>query len=166
MRLRLLAAVRALLKDPSLVTAPDAARLAAVVLLAKSRAPKGMPDDNQASIWGAELGRWLGTSESTVHHAVLPALRESGAVRTRVVTDAKGQPTGLDCLVMPVWQARRRGGAAHPLALSRTELATLLRLLEALFGPGWAPKNQEPTPPGLLAGRTGRGLRRTVWVCC
>ncbi|WP_329453194.1 hypothetical protein OG894_42100 (plasmid) [Streptomyces sp. NBC_01724] len=149
--------MRALLKDPSLVTAPDAARLAAVVLLAKSRAPKGMPDDNQASIWGAELGRWLGTSESTVHHAVLPALRESGAVRTRVVTDAKGQPTGLDCLVMPVWQARRRGGAAHPLALSRTELATLLRLLEALFGPGWAPKNQEPTPPGLLAGRTGRG---------
>ncbi|WP_331762322.1 hypothetical protein OG612_45065 (plasmid) [Streptomyces sp. NBC_01527] len=157
MRLRLLDAVRALLADPSLVKAPDAARLAAVVLLAKSRAPKGRPLDNQASIWGAELGRWLGMSVSTVHHAVLPSLKKSGAVRTQVVTNAKGQPTGLDCLVMPLWRARHKGGASHPLALSRAELATLLRLIEALFGPGWAPKNRVPTPPGLLAERTGRG---------
>ncbi len=157
MRLRLLAAVQALLADPSLSGVPDAARLSAVVLYAKSRAPQGRSDDNQTSIWGAELGRWLGMSESTVHHAVLPTLRRSGAVRTRVVTDAAGQPTGLDCLVMPLWRARRAGGVTHPLALSKVELATLLRLLEVLFGPGWSPKDKPPVAAGLLAGRTGRG---------
>lgn len=155
--MRLLAAVRALLTDPSLAGLSHAARLSAVVLYAKSRAPQGRRDDNRTSIWGAELGRWLGMSESTVHHAVLPTLRKSGALRTQVVTDAKGRPTGLDCLLMPLWQARREGGVAHPLALSKTDLATLLRLVEALFGPGWAPEGREPTPPGLLAGRTGRG---------
>ncbi|MFE2499707.1 hypothetical protein [Streptomyces scopuliridis] len=157
MRLRLLTAVRALLADPSLAGLKDAPRLAAVVLFAKSRAPQGCEDDNQTSIWGSELGRWLGMTESTVHHKVLPALRGSGALRTRVVTDAKGHPTGLDCLVMPLWEARRTGGVAHPLALSKSELATLLRLIEALFGHGWAPKGKEPTPPGLLAGRKGKG---------
>ncbi|MEV0694855.1 hypothetical protein [Streptomyces sp. NPDC050388] len=99
----------------------------------------------------------MGMKESTVHHKVLPMLRGSGALRTRVVRDAKGRPTGLDCLVMPLWNARKGGGATHPLALSKMELATLLRLIEALFGPGWAPKDKEPTPPGLLAGRTGKG---------
>jgi hypothetical protein len=99
MRGRLLAAVRTLLADPSLAGVPDVARLAAVVLFAKARAPQGRPDDNQTSTWGAELGRWLGMTESTVHHNVLPVLRKTGAVRTRLVTDAKGQPTGLDCLV-------------------------------------------------------------------
>ncbi|MFF4044681.1 hypothetical protein [Streptomyces sp. NPDC001816] len=157
MRLRLLAAVRALLADPSLAGLKDAPRLAAVVLYAKSRAPRGRVDDNQSSIWGAELGRWLGVKETTVHHRVLPALRGSGALRTRVVTDAKGHPTGLDCLVMPLWTARKNGGAADPLALSKAELATLLRLIEALFGPGWTPKGKEPIPAGLLAGRTGKG---------
>ncbi|MFE9889254.1 hypothetical protein [Streptomyces scopuliridis] len=157
MRLRLLTAVRALLADPSLAGLKDAPRLATVVLFAKSRAPQGCEDDNQTSIWGSELGRWLGMTESTVHHKVLPALRDSGALRTRVVTDAKGHPTGLDCLVMPLWEARRTGGVAHPLALSKSELATLLRLIEALFGHGWAPKGKEPTPPGLLARRKGKG---------
>ncbi|MFF4732861.1 hypothetical protein ACFY3M_48080 [Streptomyces mirabilis] len=136
---------------------PDAARLAAAVLFAKSRAPRGRPDDNQTSTWGAELGRWLGMTESTVHHDVLPVLRKTGAVRTRVVTDAKGQPTGLDCLVMPLWRARRAGGAGHPLAVTRSELAVLLRLCEVLFGPGWAPKDRAPVPAGMLASRTGRG---------
>lgn len=157
MRERLLAAVRALLADPSLAGVPDAARLAAVVLFAKSRAPQGRPDDNQTSTWGAELGRWLGVKESSVHHDVLPVLRERGAVRTRVVTDAKGHPTGLDCLVMPLWRARRAGGPGHPLALTRSELAVLLRLCEVLFGPGWTPKDKAPVPAGMLASRTGRG---------
>ncbi|MFE7805887.1 hypothetical protein ACFU51_14720 [Streptomyces sp. NPDC057430] len=156
MRTRLLAAVRALLTDPSLAGVPDVGRLAAVVLYAKSRAPQGRPEDNTTSTWGPELGRWMGVTESTVHHSALPSLRASGAVRTRVVTDAQGHPTGLDCLVMPLWRARR-AGAGHPLALSRAELATLLRLIEALFGPGWAPKDKAPVPAGLLAGRTGRG---------
>lgn len=157
MRLRLLAAVQALLADPSIVGLKDAAKLAAIVLYAKSRAPQGEKDDNQTSIWGAELGRWLGMTESTVHHKVLPPLRGTDALHTKVVRDGKGHPTGLKCLVMPLWNARKSGGAAHPLALDKAELATLLHLIEALFGPGWTPEGKEPTPPGLLAGRTGKG---------
>ncbi|WP_159062628.1 hypothetical protein [Streptomyces caniscabiei] len=157
MRLRLLAAVQALLADPSIAGLKDAPKLAAVVLYAKSRAPKGEKNDNQTSIWGAELGRWLGMKESTVHHKVLPVLRGTDALHTQVVRNAKGHPTGLNCLVMPLWNARKNGGAAHPLALDKAELATLLRLIEALFGPGWTPEDKEPTPPGLLAGRTGKG---------
>ncbi|MFD3621496.1 hypothetical protein ACFWWT_41115 [Streptomyces sp. NPDC058676] len=157
MRLRLLAAVQALLSDPSIAGLKDAPRLAAVVLYAKSRAPKGEKNDLLTSIWGSELGRWMGVKESTVHHKVLPVLRSSGALRTRVVTDAKGHPTGLDCLVMPLWNAHHGGGAGHPLALTKAELATLLRLIEALFGHGWTPEGKEPTPPGLLAGRRGKG---------
>lgn len=157
MRLRLRAAVQALLSDPSIAGLKDAAKLAAVVLYAKSRAPQGEKDDLQTSIWGSELGRWMGVKESTVHHKVLPVLRSSGALRTRVVRDAKGHPTGLDCLVMPLWNAHHCGGAGRPLALSKAELATLLRLIEALFGHGWTPENKEPTPPGLLADRTGKG---------
>ncbi|MFJ9634502.1 hypothetical protein ACIRU8_43100 [Streptomyces sp. NPDC101175] len=157
MRLRLRDAVHALLADPSIVGLKDAPKLAAVVLYAKSRAPRGGKNDLQTSVWGAELGRWMGVKESTVHHKVLPVLRGTDALHTLVVRDAKGHPTGLDCLVMPLWKARRGGGAGHPLALEKAELATLLRLLEALFGHGWTPENKEPTPPGLLAGRTGRG---------
>ncbi|WP_216586605.1 hypothetical protein [Streptomyces brasiliscabiei] len=157
MRLRLLAAIRALLADPSLAGLGDAARLAAVVLYAKTRAPEGRKDDLQSYIWGAELGRWLGMTESTVHHNVLPVLREADALHTRMVTNDEGHPVGLDCLVMPLWRAHQGEGAAHPLALSKVELSVLLRLLEALFGPGWAPEDKDPTPPGLLAGRTGKG---------
>ncbi|MET9760029.1 hypothetical protein ABZ016_13385 [Streptomyces sp. NPDC006372] len=157
MRLRLLAAVQTLLSDPSIAGLKDAPKLAVVVLYAKSRAPQGEKNDLQTSIWGSELGRWMGVKESTVHHKVLPVLRGSGALRTRVVRDAKGHPTGLDCLVMPLWNAHHGGGAGHPLALTKAELSTLLRLLEALFGHGWTPENREATPPGLLAGRTGKG---------
>ncbi|MGW5401379.1 hypothetical protein [Streptomyces sp. NPDC003952] len=157
MRLRLRDAVQALLADPSIAGLKDAPKLAAVVLYAKSRAPKGQKNDLQTSTWGAELGRWIGVKSSTVHHKVLPVLRGSDGVHTQVVTDAKGHPTGLDCLVMPLWRAHHGGGAGHPLALTKAELATLLRLLEALFGHGWTPEDKEPTPPGLLAGRTGKG---------
>ncbi|WP_331736955.1 hypothetical protein OG426_55730 (plasmid) [Streptomyces canus] len=157
MRLRLLAAVQALLSDSSIAGLKDAPKLAAVVLYAKSRAPKGEKNDLQTSIWGAELGRWLGMKESMVHHKVLPALRGTDALHTKVVRDAEGHPTGLDCLVMPLWNARKGGGAGHPLALDKAELATLLRLCEALFGPGWTPEGKEPTLPGRLAGRTGKG---------
>ncbi|MFF0386886.1 hypothetical protein [Streptomyces sp. NPDC004286] len=157
MRLRLRNAVHALLADPSIAALKDAPKLAAVVLYAKSRAPKGKDDDLQTSIWGAELGRWMGVKESTVHHKVLPVLRGSDAVHTLVVRDREGHPTGLDCLVMPLWRAHHGGGAGHPLALTKAELATLLHLCEALFGHGWTPKDKEPTPPGLLAGRTGKG---------
>ncbi|WP_371097734.1 hypothetical protein [Streptomyces sanglieri] len=157
MRLRLLAAVQALLADPSIAGQSDVARLAAVVLYAKSRAPKGEKNDNVTSIWVAELGRWMGVGESTVNRRVLVPLRESDGLHTQVVRNAKGHPTGLRCLVMPLWRARTHGGAGHPLALNKAELATLLHLIEALFGPGWTPEDKEPTPPGLLAGRRGKG---------
>ncbi|MFI0763208.1 hypothetical protein ACH4PX_38135 [Streptomyces anulatus] len=157
MRLRLRDAVQALLADPAIAGQSDVARLAAVVLYAKSRAPKGKKNDNQTSIWVAELGRWMGVGESTVNRRVLMPLRASDGLHTKVKRNAEGHPTGLDCLVMPLWNARKNGGAAHPLALSQAELATLLHLIEALFGPGWTPEGKEPTPPGLLAGRTGKG---------
>ncbi|WP_424864007.1 hypothetical protein [Streptomyces sp. MMS24-I29] len=156
-RLRLRAAVRALLADPSIAGQSDVAKLAAVVLFAKSRAPKGYKDDNVSSIWVAELGRWMGVGESTVNRRGLAPLRASDGLHTEVVTDAHGHPTGLRCLVMPLWRARTHGGAGHPLALDKAELATLLHLIEALFGHGWAPEGKEPTPPGLLASRLGKG---------
>ncbi|MCL3998190.1 hypothetical protein [Streptomyces lavenduligriseus] len=157
MRLRLRDAVQALLADPSITGQSDVAKLATVVLYAKSRAPKGEKNDNVTSIWVAELGRWMGVGESTVNRRVLAPLRTSDGLHTKVVRDAKGHPTGLECLVMPLWRARKNGGAAHPLALTKSELATLLRLCEALFGPGWTPEGKEPTPPGILAGRRGKG---------
>ncbi|MCX5434767.1 hypothetical protein OHU11_42065 (plasmid) [Streptomyces sp. NBC_00257] len=157
MRLRLLAAVQALLADESIAGQSDVAKLAAVVLLAKSRAPKGHEDDNVTSIWVAELGRWMGLGESTVHRRALAPLRASDGLHTEEVRDGRGYPTGLKCLVMPLWRARTHGGAGHSLALDKSELATLLHLIEALFGPGWAPEGKEPTPPGLLAGRKSKG---------
>ncbi|MGX1797356.1 hypothetical protein [Streptomyces sp. 604F] len=160
MRLRLRAAVQALLADPSLDGLGDTARLATIVLYAKSRASRGRKNDLQTSIWCAELGRWLGVSTSTIHHDVLPPLKRTDALHTQVVPNEWGHPTGLDCLVMPLWHAHRqvkKQGGKHPLVLSKVELAVLLRLIEALFGPGWEPEGKGPTPPGLLAGRTGRG---------
>ncbi|MFI6881168.1 hypothetical protein ACIBL6_47760 [Streptomyces sp. NPDC050400] len=157
MRLRLRAAVQALLTDPSVSELADPAKLGAVVLYAKSRAPEGRKTDNQASIWVAQLGLWLGVGESSVHRYVLEPLRRADVLHTKEARNAVGRPTGLDCLVMPLWRARKSGGAGHPLALSKAELATLLRLVEALFGPGWSPEDREPTPPGLLAGRHGKG---------
>ncbi|MFJ6437821.1 hypothetical protein [Streptomyces sp. NPDC091416] len=156
-KMRLLAAVQALLTDPSIAGLKDAPKLAAVVLYAKSRAPQGRRDDLQTSIWVAELGRWMGVGASTVDRNVLAPLRKSDALHTEVARDGKGHPTGLECLVMPLWNAHHGGGAGHPLALAAAELATLLRLCEALFGHGWAPADKAPTPPGPLAGRKGRG---------
>ncbi|MFE9679441.1 hypothetical protein ACFYO5_35930 [Streptomyces sp. NPDC006259] len=153
MRARLLAAVRALVSSPALASASDGARLASVVLTAKAK----VRDDYQASIWAAELGRWLGVSQSTVAHTVLPELRAAGFLGSNVATNAFGHATGLECWVIPMYRAQKAGDRRHALALSRSELAVLLSLCEVLFGPGWAPKDKAPVPAGLLAGRTGRG---------
>ncbi|MEW2467903.1 hypothetical protein AB0919_23205 [Streptomyces sp. NPDC046994] len=153
MRTRLLAAVRALVAAPALARASDGARLASVVLAAKAK----VSDDYATSTWAAELGRWLGVSQSTVAHTVLPELRRAGVLGSKVATNAFGHATGLDCWVVPMYRAQKAGDRRHPLALSRSELAVLLRLLEVLFGPGWEPKGREPVPAGMLAGRTGRG---------
>ncbi|MFF1446156.1 hypothetical protein [Streptomyces sp. NPDC058295] len=153
MRARLLAAVRALVSSPALAGASDGARLASVVLTAKAK----VRDDYQASIWAAEIGRWLGVSQSMVAHTVLPELRAAGFLGSNVVTNSFGHATGLECWVIPMYRAQKAGDRRHALALSRSELAVLLSLCEVLFGPGWAPKDKAPVPAGLLAGRTGRG---------
>ncbi|RKE03031.1 hypothetical protein BX266_7638, partial [Streptomyces sp. TLI_171] len=62
---------------------------------------------------------------------------------------------GLDCTVPGLRAAAAPG--ADPLALTRAELATLLRLVERLFGPGWEHQDGTRTAPGLLALRLGRG---------
>ncbi|MFB7260644.1 hypothetical protein ACFCXH_00520 [Streptomyces nojiriensis] len=153
MQARLLAAVRALVSSPALAGASDGARLASVVLTAKSK----VRDDYQVSIWASELGRWLGVSQSTVAHTVLPELRAAGFLGSNVATNSFGHATGLECWVIPMYRAQKAGDRRHALALSRSELAVLLSLIEVLFGPGWAPKDKAPVPAGLLAGRTGRG---------
>ncbi|MFE2536678.1 hypothetical protein [Streptomyces sp. NPDC059371] len=153
MRARLLAAVRALAASPALEGASDGARLASVVLTAKAN----VRNDYRTSIWAAELGRWLGLSQSTVAHTVLPELRRAGVLGSIVATNALGHTTGLECWVIPMYRAQKAGDRRHTLALSRSELAVLLRLLEVLFGPGWAPRGRPPVPAGRLAERTGPG---------
>lgn len=159
LRVRLYSAVRTLLDTPELAGVSDAVRLSALVLVAKARFTTC-----RTQITTRELGRWIGMSESTVDHAVLPALRAAddsadalrgAAVQTRVTVDqVTGQTTGLEAVVMPVWRARNAGDAHHPLVLSRVELVQLLRLMEALFAPGWG---ASLAGAGLLADRRGRG---------
>ena len=92
---RLLAAVRALVTSPALAGASDGARLASVVLIAKADVRK----DFETSIWAAELGRWLGVSQSTVAHTVLPELRGAGFLGSNVATNSFGHAAGLECWV-------------------------------------------------------------------
>ncbi|WP_445520979.1 hypothetical protein [Streptomyces sp. NEAU-174] len=153
MRARLLAAVLALVSDPALEGAGDPARLASVVLTAKAR----VADDYSTVIRAGELGRWLGLRASRVAHAVLPRLRERGVLGSVAKTNAAGWATGLKCWVIPMYRAQQAGDRRHALALSRVELAVLLRLIEVLFGPGWSHRDGSVTPAGLLADRTGRG---------
>ncbi|MFG2211983.1 hypothetical protein [Streptomyces sp. NPDC048638] len=131
---------------------PDSVRLAAVVLLAKAPARSAV-----VRLRAGEMGRWLGFSESYVDHKVLPAMREARVVETEAQTEESGRVTGLEWKLLPLLAAREGGDPMHPLALARKDLATLLRFCEALFAPGWAPKDGPVTPPGLLAVRRGRG---------
>lgn len=147
MRTRLSAAVRALLADPRLAGCTHTQLLAAVVLMGKTNHCSG-----RAETTARELGRWVGVTESSVDHDVLPALASAKAVSTDVVTAASGRVEGVSCRVEPVWEVRGEYGAA--LALTKKDFAVLLALLEALFAPGWAGVE---TPPGLLARRGGRG---------
>ncbi|WP_052412514.1 hypothetical protein [Streptomyces mutabilis] len=152
MRARLYAAVRFLLADSSLDGLSDAERLASVVLLAKAPASSAV-----LRLRAGEMGRWLGVSESYVKHTVLPAMREAAVVETAPWTAESGRVAGLEWKLLPLLAARESGDPMHPLALARKDLATLLRFCEALFAPGWAPKDGPVTPPGLLAARRGVG---------
>jgi len=152
-RERITGALEALLADRAIRQRPSVEALSAVVLLAKS--PAG---ESQLELTAGEVARWLGVSESYVDHRVLPALRNSGAVSTEVMTTAfEGgrRVTGLRWELLPLTAAQTRRSA--PLALEKRELAVLLALCERLFGPGWAPVGKPATPPGLLGERRGRG---------
>ncbi|MGW0336679.1 hypothetical protein ACWD0J_33375 [Streptomyces sp. NPDC003011] len=128
----------------------DAMRLALVVLASRTPEATGVVE-----IRVRELGRWLGLSESYVSSVVLPGLRQAGAVRTGTIPGEFGEDRALRCEVVALWNAR--GVVGHPLALQRKEFATLQRLCEALFAPGWQHRDGTVTPPGLLGSRTGRG---------
>ncbi|MGW1596995.1 hypothetical protein [Streptomyces sp. NPDC002343] len=153
MRERLLAAVRALVSDPALKGAGDPARLAAVVLMAKAK----VADDFSTRITARELGRWIGLKPSRVAHHVLPQLRDRGVLGSREKVSEAGRMTGLECWVVPMYRAQHGGDRRHVLALSRVELVVLLKLIEALFAPGWEHRDGRTTPAGMLADRTGRG---------
>ncbi|MFE1579317.1 hypothetical protein [Streptomyces fradiae] len=153
MRTRLLAAVRALLADPGLKGADDPVRLAAVVLMAKAK----VATDYSTRITATELGRWIGLKKSRVAHHVVPELRERGVLGSNETTNAAGWMTGLECWVIPMYRAQHGGDRRHSLALSKVELIVLLKLIEALFAPGWTHEDGRVTPAGMLADRTGRG---------
>ncbi|MCE0446787.1 hypothetical protein LT493_26005 [Streptomyces tricolor] len=135
---------------PGLEGAPDAVRLAVVVLASRTPSESGVVE-----IRTGELGRWLGLSASYVASGVVPVLRRSGVVEVETAPGEYGQHAGLRCKVLPLWAAR--GVVGHPLALSKKEFATLLRLLEAVMAPGWVHRDGRVTPAGLLGTRTGRG---------
>lgn len=162
MRSRLRAAVRALINAPGLVDRPDAVRLAAVVLAAKTSAANG-----EVVIRKRELGRWIGASEGHMK-AVVRSMRASTVVRTRThEKEGSKKSEAMDCLVLPLWLAMRDAqgpagrsamtGEREALALERRELAVLLRLVEHLFAPGWSTAGGGLRDAGMLAGRTGRG---------
>ncbi|MEV4442797.1 GIY-YIG nuclease family protein, partial [Streptomyces sp. NPDC049577] len=145
-RVRLGRAVRELLNTPALVGAPDPVRLALLVLAARTPWGKDL-----VKITSRELGQWLGLSVSHMQSVVLPGLRRSGVVTTKVLTGEFGEDRNLECEIHPLRTARYVPG--HPLDLSQKELDTWLRLVEALL----APCRSEGMPAGLLSGRTGRG---------
>ncbi|MGP3990846.1 hypothetical protein [Streptomyces sp. 3N207] len=142
--------MRALLELPGLEGAPDAVRLALVVLASRTPSESGVVE-----IRTRELGRWLGLSASYVASSVLPVLRRSGVVCVDTAEGEYGQDGGLKCKVLSLWAAQDVTG--HPLALAKKELATLLRLVEAVMAPGWVHRDGRVTPAGLLGARTGRG---------
>ncbi|MFF8618152.1 hypothetical protein [Streptomyces sp. NPDC015350] len=153
MRLRLLAAVRALVSDPALKGAGDPARLAAVVLMAKAKVANGF----STRITARELGRWVGLKPSRIAHHVLPQLRERGVLGSNETVSEAGRMTGLECWVIPMYRAQHGEDRRHALALSKVELIVLLKLIEALFAPGWTHKDGRVTLAGMIADRTGRG---------
>ncbi|WP_167442413.1 hypothetical protein [Streptomyces rhizosphaericus] len=151
MRGALAAAVHALLKDVRLVGCLDVVRLAAVVLLAK--APATSP---AVRVLYRDLAGWLGCSVSYVGHTVVPKLIEAGVVTREPDRDARGRVTAVVLDLLPLREARAAGGM-HPLALlTQRDLATLLRVCEAVTCPGWAPRGGPETSAGFMAGRRGR----------
>ncbi|MFH8371416.1 hypothetical protein [Streptomyces sp. NPDC018031] len=142
--------MRALLDTDGLDGVVDAVRLAVIVLASRTPSETG-----EVEIRTGELARWLGLSKSYVASVVIPALRRSGLVKVDTREGEVGEDTGLRCRVLPMWAAH--GMVGHPLNLTKKELATLLRLLEAVMAPGWTHRDGRVTPAGLVGARTGRG---------
>ncbi|WP_424893303.1 hypothetical protein [Streptomyces sp. XH2] len=149
-RARLGGAVRTLLDLDGLDGAPDAVRLAVLVLASRTPSETGVVE-----IRTSELGRWLGLSASYTASNVVPVLRRSGVVSVETAEGDYGQDDGLKCKVLPLWAAQDVAG--HPLNLAKKEYATLLRLLEAVMAPGWTLRDGRVIPAGLIGTRTGRG---------
>ncbi|GGS09363.1 MULTISPECIES: hypothetical protein [Streptomyces] len=140
----------ALLEMPGLDGALDTVRLAVIVLASRTPSETG-----EVVIRTGELGRWIGLSASRTASSVVPGLRRSGLVEVETEPGEFGQDDALRCRLLPMWKAR--GMVGHPLNLKKSELATLLRLMEAVMAPGWAHRDGRVTPAGLLGVRTGRG---------
>ncbi|MEU5138021.1 hypothetical protein [Streptomyces californicus] len=144
------AAVHALLSDERLESQPEIVRLAAVILLAKAPAKS-----SKIRIRYRDLAGWLGCSVSYVSHTVLPALKEALIVTSKVHRGADGLHEAIDLDLLPLSEARK-ADRSHPLAsLTQKNLATLLRLCEAVTCPGWSPRDRPETPAGFMAGRRG-----------
>ncbi|QNT98382.1 hypothetical protein HEP81_08154 (plasmid) [Streptomyces griseofuscus] len=149
-RARLGGAVRTLLDLAGLDGAPDAVRLAVLVLASRTPSETGV-----VKIHTSELGRWLGLSASYTASEVVSGLRGSGVVSVDTEKGEYREDIGLKCKVLPLWAAQDVVG--HPLNLAKKEYATLQRLMEAVMAPGWKHKDGRVTPAGLIGTRTGRG---------
>ncbi|MGY1503673.1 GIY-YIG nuclease family protein (plasmid) [Streptomyces sp. QTS52] len=149
-RIRLGRATREFLNTPGLAGAPDSVRLAVLLLAARATWATGRVETTSR-----EFGQWLGLSASRMQSMVLPGLRDSGVVTTTTLTGEFGEHRSLECEVLPLRAARSAPG--HSLALSPAELATWLRLMEALMAPRPSSQGCGHAPAGLLDGRTGRG---------
>ncbi|MFD4260768.1 hypothetical protein ACFWR9_24875 [Streptomyces sp. NPDC058534] len=149
-RARLGGAVRTLLDLAGLDGAPDAVRLAVLVLASRTPSETGV-----VKIHTSELGRWIGMSASYAASDVVPMLRRSGVVSVETEKGEYREDIGLECRVLPLWAAQDVVG--HPLNLGKKEYATLQRLLEAVMAPGWKHRDGRVTPAGLIGTRTGRG---------
>ncbi|HBF83295.1 MAG TPA: hypothetical protein DD420_26265 [Streptomyces sp.] len=144
------AAVHALLSDERLKSQPEIVRLAGVILLAKAPA-----ESSKIRIRYRDLAGWLGCSVSYVGHTVLPALKRALIVTSKAHRGADGLTEAVDLDLIPLREAREVG-TLHPLAsLTQKNLATLLRLCEAVTCPGWSPRDRPETPAGFMAARRG-----------
>ncbi|MET8724124.1 hypothetical protein [Streptomyces misionensis] len=142
--------MRTLLDLAGLDGAPDAVRLAVLVLASRTPSETGV-----VKIHTSELGRWIGMSASYTASDVVPMLRRSGLVSVETEKGEYREDIGLKCKVLPLWAAQ--GVVGHPLNLTKKEYATLQRLLEAVMAPGWKHRDGRVTPAGLIGARTGRG---------
>ncbi|MET9611818.1 hypothetical protein [Kitasatospora indigofera] len=152
MRGRLRAAVYALLRSPEAAHLKNTDHVLRIVTLAKAELARTCATTSAAP----ELGRWLGVSASAIHQS-LGRQRTASTLVTRQRFREAGTVRGLFVGVPEQIEALRAGDRQHPLALDRPALATLLRLVERLFAPGWHHRDGRVTPPGMLASRTGRG---------